>query len=189
MKKKFRPDIKGFLNKKENVAIIAVAVIFCAGLAVTSVKNSQIPLHDGDVLVDSRNVAAAETGEEQQDAAAGAEAEGSSFEEKRAALQLQRNELISGYDETIKNSASEAEKKNAVASKEKLSGYMEDEVAIEGILRTKNLPECLVIITDSTVTVTVDEQDLKQNTVAKICNIVMEETGRTADKIIIQSSY
>lgn len=196
MKRK-KLDIKGFLNKKENVAIVAVAVIFCAGLAVTNVKSAKIPLHDGDVLVDSQNVAqAADPAAGEGDTAAGAEASdpekasgGSSFDEKRAALELERNDLIAKYDDTIKNSSNDAEKKNAVAQKEKLTGYMEKEVAIEGILSTKNLPACLVIMTDSTVTVTVDEQDLKQNTVAKICSIVMEETGRTADKIIIQSSY
>lgn len=200
-RKKF--DIKGFLNKKENVAIMAVAVIFCAGLVVTNVKSGQIPLHDGDVLVDSQNVAQAAdseaadgdtgAGEDTASNAKASDAEkasgGNTFDEKRAALELERGDLIAKYDDTIKNSASDAEKKNAVAQKEKLTGYMEKEVAIEGIISTKNLPECLVIMTDSTVTVTVDEQDLKQNTVAKICNIVMEETGRTADKIIIQSSY
>ena len=204
MKRK-KIDIKGFLNKKENVAIMAVALIFCAGLVVTNVKSGQIPLHDGDVLVDSQNVAQAEdpadtdadaAQDPEGDTASNAEASdaektsgGSPFDEKRAALEIERNELIAGYDDTIKNSTNDAEKKNAVAQKEKLTGYMEKEVDIEGIIATKNLPECLVIMTDSTVTVTVDEQDLKQNTVAKICSIVMEETGRTADKIVIQSSY
>ena len=202
-RKKF--DIKGFLNKKENAAIMALALIFCAGLVATNVKSGQIPLHDGDVLVDSQNVAQAEDPADgsadnaqgpEGDTASNAEASdaektsgGSPFDEKRAALELERNELIAGYDDTIKNSTNDAEKKNAVAQKEKLTGYMEKEVDIEGIIATKNLPECLVIMTDSTVTVTVDEQDLKQNTVAKICSIVREATGRTADKIVIQSSY
>ncbi|WP_425754866.1 SpoIIIAH-like family protein [Ihubacter sp. rT4E-8] len=194
MKKK-KLNIKGFLNKKENVAIMAVAVIFCAGLVVTNVKAGKIPLHDGDVLVDSQNVAQEEALSQEGDASKTETSDGenasagNTFDEKKAALELERNDLIAKYDDTIKNSSNEAEKKNAIAQKEKLTGYMEMEVAIEGIIRTKNLPDCLVIITDSTVTVTVDEQDLKQNTVAKICNIVMEETKRTADKIIIQSSY
>ncbi len=204
MKRK-KIDIKGFLNKKENVAIMAVALIFCAGLVVTNVKSGQIPLHDGDVLVDSQNVARAEdpadadadaAQDPEGDTASTAEAsdaektsDRSPFDEKRAALELERGDLIAGYDDTIKNSTHDAEKENAVAQKEKLTGYMEKEVDIEGIIATKNLPECLVIMTDSTVTVTVDEQDLKQNTAAKICSIVMEETGRTADKIVIQSSY
>jgi len=197
MKKRIKIDIKGFLNKKENVALIAVAVILCAGVAVTNVKSNNIPLHDGDVLVDSQNVAlenpqGEETNKEDQaedtasDKVAGVSA---SLEEQRAKLDLERNDLLAGYEDTIKNSTNEAEQKSALAKKEKLTQYMEQEVAVESIITSKNLPASLVIITDSTVTVTVDEQDLKQNVVAKICHIVMEETERTADKIIIQSAY
>ena len=204
MKKKFKVDLKGFFNKKENVAIAAVALVFCAGLVVTEMKASDIPLHDGDVLVDSRNIAKVEDAEEapagdtategdetskEDGSETEGKADGSTFAEKRAKLELERNDLIAGYDSTIKNSTNDAEKKNAVANKEKLTKYMEQEVAITGIISSKNLPDCLVIITDSTITVTVDEQELTQNTVAKICNIVMEETGRSADKIIIQSNY
>jgi len=219
-KKRLKIDLKGFLNKKENMAILAVAAVFCAGLIVTEMKAGDIPLHDGDVLVDSRNIAqaeettdeetgdgsaeaaedsetqdedqsAAQDGSQGETAAEGAQSEksGGTFAEKRAKLELQRTDLIAGYDDTIKNSTNDAEKRNAVANKEKLTKYMEQEVSIENIIASKNLPECLVIITESTVTVTVDEQDLTQNTVAKICNIVMEETQRTADKIIIQSNY
>ena len=181
MKKKFKLDLKGFFNKKENVAVAALALVFCAGLVITEVKASNIPLHDGDVLVDSRNIAQVEENpnsesgtdndsEKSEKTAAGdvngedgegdAAAKGNTFAEKRAKLDLERNDLIAGYDSTIKN-----------------------------LISSKNLPECLVIITESTITVTVDEQELTQNTVAKICNIVMAETGRGADKIIIQSNY
>ena len=180
MKRKIQFNIKDFLNKKENLALITMAVVLCAGLALTNAKE-QIPLHDGDVLVDSRAVT------EQTDAAS--KEENSSLDEKRASLDLERQDLIAGYDRTIQNSANEAEQTNAVRQKEKLTSYMEQETAIEGILDSKNMPETLVIITDSTITVTVDEQDLKQNMVTKICHVVMTETGRTADKIIIQSLY
>lgn len=180
MRKKMHVDIKGFLQKKENLALVTMAIVLCSGLVVTNVK-SQIPLHDGDVLVDSKTVTE-ETASETEEAA-------STLDQKRASYDLERSQLIASYDETIKNSASDAEKKNAMNQKEQLTKYMEQEIAIEGILDTKNMSDCLVIITESTVNVTVDEQELKQNTVTKICNVVMTETGRTADKIIIQSLY
>ena len=66
---------------------------------------------------------------------------------------------------------------------------MENELAIESLIQSKNLPASFVLITESSVNVTVDKQELDTNTVAKICDIVMRETGRTADKIIIQSMY
>ena len=90
------------------------------------------------------------------------------FDEQKAALELERNDLIAGFDDTIKNSTNEAEKKNAVSQKEKITGYMEQEISIESIIQSKNLPQSMVIITDNTITVTVNEQDLKQNIVAKI---------------------
>lgn len=182
MKRKFHFDIKAFLHKKENLALITMAVVLCAGLALTNVKN-QIPLHDGDVLVDSKTVTE-ELKTEGDDTI-----EETTLDQKRANLELERNDLIAAFDKTIENSTVEAEKKNAMKQKEQLTKYMEQEIAIEGIIASKNLPDTLVIITENTVNVTVDEQDLKQNMVTKICNVIMTETGRTADKIIIQSLY
>ncbi len=179
--KKIKFDIKGFLNKKENMAVLAVAVIFCAGVAITNVKTSEIPLHDGDVLVDSQNVE-----KEEQEAS---KEDDETLAQQRADLELKRNDIIAGYDDTIKNSSNKDEQKDAIARKNQLSQYMEQEVAIEGMIASKKLPASMVIITEAMITVTVDEQDLKQDTVTKICNIVMEETGRGADKIIIQSLY
>jgi len=180
MRKKIHIDIKSLLYKKENLALLTMAVVLCTGLVLTNVKN-QIPLHDGDVLVDSKVAVEQEISSENKT--------NTTLEQKRAALDLERNQMIAAFDETIKNSSSEAEQKNAVKQKERLTTYMEQEIAIEGILRTKNLPECLVIITESTVNVTADEQELKQDMVTKICSVVMTETGRTADKIIIQSLF
>lgn len=183
MRKQFITEVKRFLHKKENLALITMAVVLCTGLVLTNAKN-HIPLHDGDVLVDSQTLS--EPAQQEEEAVSAA---ASSLEEKRATLDLERNQLIASFDETIKNTASDAEKKNAIKQKEQLTNYMSQEIAIEGILDTKNLPDSLVIITENTVNVTVDEQDLQQNTVTKICNVVMAETGRTADKIIIQSLY
>ncbi|MCB6367507.1 SpoIIIAH-like family protein [Intestinibacillus massiliensis] len=56
-------------------------------------------------------------------------------------------------------------------------------------MKTKKLPECLVLITDSGVNVTVNKQDLNQSDVAKICDVIMRETGRKAPEIVIQSKF
>ena len=148
MRKKIHFDIKGFSKKKENLALVVMAVVLCTGIVLTNVKN-QVPLHDGDVLVDSKAVVQENTSE--------TESAETTLEQKRANLDLERHQLIAAYDEPIKNAASEAEQKNAMKQKEQLTKYMEQEVSIEGILDTKNLPDCLVIITENTVNVTVDE--------------------------------
>lgn len=204
MKKKF--SYKDIIFKSKRLAALCLVVVFSAGLALTSGMNSDIPVHDGDVLVDSLAVSEKEAvsgktqaqggddgDSESADNAANTNKENAaqtqSFEEMRASLELERNKLISTLDSTINNSENEAEKANASANKEKIMDYMENELAIESLIKAKNLPESFVMITDSSVSVSVDKQELDSNTVAKICDIAMRETGKTADKIVIQSKY
>ena len=160
LKKKF--SYKDILYKGKRLGALCLILVFGAGLVVTSQMGNEIPVHDGDVLVDSLAVSE------------NAPKEGT-FEEMRAALDLERNKLLSSMD-------SEQEKK-------RITGYMEKELAVESLIKSKNLPSSYVVITEGSVSVTVDKQELDTNTVAKICDIVMRETGRTADKIVIQSKY
>ena len=160
LKKKF--SYKDILYKGKRLGALCLILVFGAGLVVTSQMGNDIPVHDGDVLVDSLAVS--------EDAPK----EGT-FEEMRAALDIERNKLLSSLD-------SEQEKK-------RITGYMEKELAVESLIKSKNLPSSYVVITEGSVSVTVDKQELDTNTVAKICDIVMRETGRTADKIVIQSKY
>ena len=160
LKKKF--SYKDILYKGKRLGALCLILVFGAGLVVTSQMGNDIPVHDGDVLVDSLAVT--------EDAPK----EGT-FEEMRAALDIERNKLLSSLD-------SEQEKK-------RITGYMEKELAVESLIKSKSLPSSYVVITEGSVSVTVDKQELDTNTVAKICDIVMRETGRTADKIVIQSKY
>ena len=160
LKKKF--SYKDILYKGKRLGALCLILVFGAGLVVTSQMGNEIPVHDGDVLVDSLAVS--------EDAP-----KECTFEEMRAALDLERNKLLSSLD-------SEQEKK-------RITGYMEKELAVESLIKSKNLPSSYVVITEGSVSVTVDKQELDTNTVAKICDIVMRETGRTADKIVIQSKY
>lgn len=165
-----------------------------------SVKSSsQIPEHDGDVLVDSINV------QEESDSAAKTEKKDTElvtsddvsdlensdtyFEEMRATINMDRNEVISMLTDAETSAETSAEKENATQKKMKLLEYMEQEQNVENAIRAKGLPECLVLITDSGVNVTVNKQDLDQSDVAKICDVVMRETGRKAPEIIIQSKF
>lgn len=177
LKKKF--SYKDIIYKGKRLAILLLVVVFGTGLIVTSSLNDDIPVHDGDVLVDS--LAVTEENENVENKG--------SFEEMRAKLELERNKLISTLDSTINNSKNENEKINASEEKKRILGNMEKELAIESIISSKGLPDSFAMITESSVNVTVDKQELDTNTVAKICDIVMRETGKTADKIIVQSKY
>ena len=178
--KKKKISYKDVLFKSRRMTALALMVMFGAGLAVVSGGQSEIPVHDGDVLVDSLAIE-----EETVKETAGA----GSFEERRAALELERNKLMASLDDTINSTKNEDERARASGEKDRILTWMETELAVESMISSKNLPQSFVLITESSVSVTVDKQELDTNTVAKICDIVMRETGRTADKIIIQSSY
>ena len=60
---------------------------------------------------------------------------------------------------------------------------------IESIIETKGLPDCFVLISETSVNVTVNKQEIAEQEVAKICDIIMRETGREASQIVIQSTY
>lgn len=178
--KKKKISYKDILYKGRRMTALALIVMFGAGVAIVSGGQTEIPVHDGDVLVDSLAIE-----EESIKETAGA----GSFEERRASLELERNRLIAALDDTIDSSKSEEERARAGSEKERIMSWMETELAAENIIASKNLPQSFVLITESSVSVTVDKQELDTNTVAKICDIVMRETGRSADKIIIQSAY
>jgi len=178
--KKKRFSYKDILYRGKRMTALALILMFGAGLALTSAGKTEIPVHDGDVLVDSLSISEAETRET---------AGSGTFEERRAALELERNKLLSTLDSTINSSSNQSEIEASSAEKERIMNAMEQELTIESLITSKNLPASFVLITESSVNVTVDKQELDTNTVAKICDIVMRETGRSADKIIVQSMY
>ncbi len=178
--KRIKFSYKDILYKSKRLTVLALALVLTGGIIVTSSldKNSDIPVHDGEVLVDSLAVS-----EEAPEDLKG------DFQAMRAEFELERNKLIATLDSTINNSDNDNEKNDASEEKKRIMDYMETELAIESIIKSKGLPDSFVLITENSITVTVDKQELDTNTVAKICDIVMRETGKPADKIIIQSKY
>lgn len=111
------------------------------------------------------------------------------FSEVRATVDIDRNQIISMLSDVIEETETQQEKENASNQKLQIIDYMNKEKLIENIISTKGLPECLVLMSDNAVNVTVNKQDLTQSDVAKISDIVMRETGRDASQIVIQSKY
>jgi len=109
------------------------------------------------------------------------------FREARETLTYDRNEMISMLTDTIESKEAGAEKNSASEQKSKLMAYMEMEKAVESLIRAKGYTDAFVIVTDRSVNVTVQTPQLSEGDVAKILDIVMRETGREADNIVIQS--
>ncbi len=197
--------LKGIKNihigKKGRIAGACVLALIVCAAAVMQIKpdlvatltGSEIPPHDGDVLVDSLNISDDEVSPEKNETESVASDDGveknadKTFEEERASITLDRNEVIAMLTDTVAQADTEAEKKNATEQKLKIIKYMDQEQIIEKLIKTKELPEALVIITDNSVNVTVSTQELLRSDVAKIYDIVMRETGRDAGQIVVQN--
>jgi len=112
------------------------------------------------------------------------------FEEARATINMDRNQVISMLTDVIEETKDgSAEKNNATQQKLKIIDYMNKEKVIENLIKNKGFTDALVLMTDNSVNVTVNKQEITQSDVAKICDIVMRETGRDASQIVIQSKY
>lgn len=181
-----------------------------ASAGYTDYEENQIQKHDGQVLVDSVNVksvagksAADSDGVKEKsketptspgslvtsDNAADLENADTYFNEVRATINMDRNEIISMLTDVIAETKDGPEKNNATQQKLKIIDYMNKEKVVENLIENKGYPDVLVLMTDTSVNVTVNKQDLTQSDVAKICDIVMRETGRSADQIVIQSKF
>ena len=165
--------------------------------------------HDGEVLVDSINVTelpgTSQPGAQNASGSALTNASGSAlvtsddvgelkntdtyFEEVRATINMDRNEILSMLTDVINETPDGAEKNNATEQKLKIIDYMNKEKVIENLIENKGFSDALVLITDSSVNVTVNKEDLAQTDIAKISDIVMRETGKKADQIVIQSKF
>lgn len=182
-----------------------------ASAGYTKYEVDQMKEHDGEVLVDSINVTGlpgrSVKGQESPTASGGAVSNVSDaalvtsddagelkntdtyFEEVRATINMDRNEILSMLTDVISETAEGAEKNNATEQKLRIIDYMNKEKVIENLIENKGFSDALVLMTDSSVNITVNKQDLSQTDVAKICDIVMRETGKKADQIVIQSKF
>ena len=200
--KKRIPKLESISRRKKAVLVGALALALCFGAVANMNGADEISRHDGNVLVDSLNISGisgnsaetvdtaaplAETPLVTSDDIAELKNSDVYFAEVRATINMDRNQIISMLTDVIAMAETTAEKENATNQKLKIIDYMEKERMIENLMETRGLPESLVLITDNAVNVTVKKQNLTQSDVAKICDIIMRETGRGASQIVIQS--
>lgn len=167
-------------------------------------EQEQIDEHDGEVLVDSINLSAVPgTSPEENtevpteesavvitsDDIADLESADAYFAEIRANMDMDRNEILSMLTTVIAESDEGPEKDNATQQKLRIIEYMNTEKVMENLIVNKGFAEAFVIMTDTSVNVTVNKEELTQSDVAKIMDVVMRETGRSADQIVIQHKY
>lgn len=189
-------------NKKKFTGLFALAICFGVYAAVGGIfpdqtANEDIPLHDGDVLVDSLNIEEENSQKKgnvdesalvTSDDVSEIENTDTYFQELRATLDMDRNKILAMLTETEASASTKAEKEEASAEKMRLLNYMEQEKTIEALIKNKGLPESFVVITDSGINVTVNSDELDQSMVTKICEIIMRQTDRKASEIVVQDA-
>jgi len=111
------------------------------------------------------------------------------FAERRATMDMDRNEILSMLTTVISESGTDPEKENATKQKLRIIEYMNTEKVVENLIVNKGFAEAFVVMTDSSVNVSINKEELSQSDVAKIMDVVIRETGRTADQIVIQNKY
>ncbi|MBQ3107803.1 MAG: SpoIIIAH-like family protein [Firmicutes bacterium] len=165
-------------------------------MAEAGQEDPEIGEHDGEVLVDSLELSALPgkstdtadislvTSDEISDAS-GATGDGY-FAEQRATLDMDRDKILSMLTSVIEGTGEDGAKANAAQQKLKLIEYMDQERTMESLIGNKGYANVMVVMTDSSVTVTIGKQTLSDSDVAKIMDIVLRETGRSASQVVIQ---
>lgn len=197
-------------NNRKKLSVLA-ALMICIGVYTAAggafpgdrKVNEDVPLHDGDVLVDSLNISESESADSGSSDSDRKKDESSLvtsddvselkntdtyFQELRATLDMDRNKIISMLTESESSASSRTEKEKSTSEKIKLLGYMEQEKTLETLVRNKGLPETFIVISDTGVNVTVNTKKLDQQMVTRICEIIMRNTGREADEIVVQDA-
>ena len=105
-----------------------------------------------------------------------------------ARLTRQRDSAINILQESTKlENATQESIDGAMAEMSVMAGFSLDEVEIETLIKAKGFQECVVFLDDDSVTVAVSApaEGLSSSSVSKITDIILAETGLSAEQIKI----
>ena len=111
---------------------------------------------------------------------------GNFFVTYRTDRQTTRDQEMLYYDAIITSETSSVDAINLAESKKlSLIESMETELVTEGLIKAQGFEDCIVTTSSSAVNVIVKSGELTSSEVAKIVNIVKEQTGAKIDNIKI----
>ena len=151
------------LSKKKKIIILAVMV---ALLVVTGYLNIAL----------NNNVSVTQTSSSAVDFYAG----------YRADRQSSRETALMYYDSIIASADSSADAKTVASQKrQELIDAMEKELIIEGLIKGAGFEDVVLTTTTENINVVVKSSELSSSDVAKIANIVQQQTQKSLDNIKI----
>lgn len=110
------------------------------------------------------------------------------FVEAQSIINMDRNKIIAMLTDIIEDREIGAESKNlAVEQKLKIIEYMNQEKIVSNLLDNKGYKDVIVLITDQSVNITIKTASLNKSDIAKVLDVVMRETARPIEQIIIQN--
>ncbi len=119
-----------------------------------------------------------------QSVSTGTTASSDFFVTYRADRLATRNQSMLDLDEIIKT-GSEAAVKDAEAEKLALTSTMDNELKLEGLIKAVGFEDAVVISTSENVSVILKSGELTSDQVAKVLQIVTDETGKSAASVRI----
>ena len=166
---------------KRNAVVAAVLVFVCAAIFFNARYANEVE-ETGKVLGQSTLVSTAE------DESTEVSAPSDYFATARLTRQKARDSALSLLQETQGNESIDEQTINEAAqSIQTLANYTLAEAQIENLITAKGYEDCVVFLSDDSVSVVVSSPDdgLQTEDVARITEIVKGETGLTAESIKI----
>ena len=169
---------------KRNAVVGTILVFVCAAIFLNG-KYAEKVEQPTKVLGQAQQV----DGAEENAAEVSADASGSDyFASARLTRQQARDSALSLLKETSENGSVDEETVNEAAkSIQTLAAYTLSEAQIENMITAKGYDDCVVFLSEDSVSVVVSagEEGLQTEDVARITDIVKQETGMSAECIKI----
>lgn len=176
------------LMKKRQILIVALSlvVVIAAYLNWTYTESDDAVTVTGGAETKNYGEATLVDGRDEEQAEAVSTKGGSYFDSARMTRDKAKSDALDTLREVAESEgASDEEKDKAYTSMRQSAENTEREGNIENLLKAKGFSDVLVYITDDTVSVTVKTEGLTTADTAKIYDIVVSETGISAEKIKI----
>ena len=171
-----RPSIQNLrkLLNRRTMTLLGVCLLLLAAVAANVIMNRN-----------DEKMARAETAAVSVSAPG---AQGSFFDIYRSERDSVRTQELAYLDAIVAQGGDEATLSEAQKQKMTLVGCMESELNTENLIRAKGFQEVIVSMHNGSVNVIVDADALTDEQVAQILDIVLRETGETAENIKVSTA-
>ena len=171
-----RPSIQNMrkLLNRRTMTLLGVCLLLLAAVAANVIMNRT---EEKAAMANTAAVSVSAPG-----------AQGSFFDMYRSERDSVRTQELAYLDAIVAQGGDEATLSEAQKQKMTLVGCMESELNTENLIRAKGFEEVIVSMHNGSVNVIVDADALTDEQVAQILDIVLRETGESAENIKVSTA-